>query len=53
MKAVAATFPATVSGKATVETGSALPDEQVDTAIPVDVAMRAQVPVPGAPVVHA
>lgn len=53
MNAVASNFPATVSGKATVDTDSALPDEQVETAIPVEVATRAQVPVPGAPVVHA
>jgi hypothetical protein len=53
VNAVASSFPATVRGTAIVETGSALPDEQVETGITVDVAMRAQVPVPGAWVVHA
>ena len=46
-------MPATVRGTAMVEIGSALPDEQVETGIPVDVATRAQVPVPDAWVVHA
>ena len=53
MNAVASSLPATVRGTAIVEMGSALPDEQVETAIPVDVATRAQVPVPDTWVVHA